>query len=107
MVADAYKAYLYESDDGVQWQTSVLEYLATWGAGDLVLASGGERPYPALWTARHMVCRGTTAADNRYTFKVVCNQTHPAWINGPGAEVLILGATFKVMRCVGERRFDE
>lgn len=103
---DFFKAYKYLSDDGETYQVGVEEYLAAPGAGDLILAAGNERPMPALSVTRYMSARGIFAGETK-TVKVVCNPNHPAWIEGPGAELLIVGETFTVVRCVGERRLQQ
>lgn len=103
---DLFKAYKYLSDDSETYQVGVEEHLAQPGAGDLVLAAGTERPMPALSVTRYMSARGVIGGEER-TLKVVCNPNHPAWIEGPGAELLIVGNTFIVRRCVGERRLQQ
>lgn len=103
-------AYSYTADDGITYQIGVFEFIAFPGAGDLSPAPYGLLPLNALWVARHLVARATAtifgATPDDKLIKIPVNLNHPAWADGPGSEVIVLGTTYTVTQCVGERRFD-
>lgn len=103
-------AYSYTADDGNTYQIGVYEYLAFAGAGDLSPALPNLLPLDALWTARHMVAKQDAtifgAPGDGRILRVPCNESNIAYAQGPGAQITILGATYTVVSCVGERRSD-
>ena len=100
-----YPPYQYLSDNGNVYQIAQPEDRSAPGAGNMFAAAGTEPLFPAMWTARHMLCAPLLNAQQPL-FRVVCNADNPNYRQGPGTTFPMGLALVVVLTCYGETQRD-
>jgi hypothetical protein len=96
-------AWAYPSDDLTMYQAGSLLSSYQQALGDLHPAQGGEPPYPGIGTTRYTQWQGEIGG-NPLTIHIMCSETDPHWIAGPGTVVTVGGVDWTLTKCVGEKR---